>query len=124
MRAPVPEGRHALGAVRGHLGEGSCFDAARSSLGERVFRVSDLTAAQQRWPAYAPQGHKPGTGSMMGMQPSPRPGRISHLLARARQERVLTREPDRERGLLGRRSVPRGGTPARHTIRVWRASGT
>ncbi|MFJ9346526.1 GAF and ANTAR domain-containing protein [Streptomyces sp. NPDC101237] len=49
-----------------HLGEGPCFDAARSSLGERVFRISDLTAEQQRWPAYAPQAHKLGIGSMMG----------------------------------------------------------
>jgi transcriptional regulator with GAF, ATPase, and Fis domain len=49
-----------------HLGEGPCFDAARSSLGERVFRISDLTAAHQRWPAYAPQAHKLGIGSMMG----------------------------------------------------------
>ncbi|MER7936151.1 MULTISPECIES: GAF and ANTAR domain-containing protein [unclassified Streptomyces] len=49
-----------------HLGEGPCFDAARSSLGERVFRISDLTAAHQRWPAYAPKAHKLGIGSMMG----------------------------------------------------------
>ncbi|MFE5924117.1 GAF and ANTAR domain-containing protein [Streptomyces sp. NPDC056468] len=48
------------------LGEGPCFDAAHSSLGERVFRISDLTALQQRWPAYAPQAHELGVGSMMG----------------------------------------------------------
>ncbi|MDH6514006.1 transcriptional regulator with GAF, ATPase, and Fis domain [Streptomyces sp. SAI-135] len=49
------------------LGEGPCFDAARSSYGERVFRIADLTAEHQRWPAYAPQAHKLGVGSMMGI---------------------------------------------------------
>ncbi|MXM66159.1 ANTAR domain-containing protein [Streptomyces sp. HUCO-GS316] len=48
------------------LGEGPCFDAARSSLGERVFRIADLTSEHQRWPAYAPQAHALGVGSMMG----------------------------------------------------------
>ncbi|MFI1533280.1 GAF and ANTAR domain-containing protein [Streptomyces anandii] len=48
------------------LGEGPCFDAARSSQGERVFRIADLTGEHQRWPAYAPQAHKLGVGSMMG----------------------------------------------------------
>ncbi|MER6267961.1 GAF and ANTAR domain-containing protein [Streptomyces sp900105755] len=48
------------------LGEGPCFDAAHSSRGERVFRIPDLTAELQRWPAYAPQAHKLGVGSMMG----------------------------------------------------------
>ncbi|MFF9408175.1 GAF and ANTAR domain-containing protein [Streptomyces anandii] len=48
------------------LGEGPCFDVARSSQGERVFRIADLTGEHQRWPAYAPQAHKLGVGSMMG----------------------------------------------------------
>ncbi|ULR48444.1 GAF and ANTAR domain-containing protein [Streptomyces deccanensis] len=48
------------------LGEGPCFDAAHSSHGERVFRIHDLTAEQQRWPTYAPQAHNLGVGSMMG----------------------------------------------------------
>ncbi|KAB1139490.1 GAF and ANTAR domain-containing protein [Streptomyces luteolifulvus] len=48
------------------LGEGPCFDAARSSLGERVFRIADLTSEHQRWPAYAPRAHALGVGSMMG----------------------------------------------------------
>jgi transcriptional regulator with GAF, ATPase, and Fis domain len=48
------------------LGEGPCFDAARSSQGERVFRIADLTGEQQRWPAYAPQAQALGVGSMMG----------------------------------------------------------
>ncbi|MCT9114448.1 GAF domain-containing protein, partial [Streptomyces mirabilis] len=48
------------------LGEGPCFDAARSSQGERVFRIADLTGEQPRWPAYAPQVRALGVGSMMG----------------------------------------------------------
>ncbi|MER5602913.1 GAF and ANTAR domain-containing protein [Streptomyces sp. NPDC002265] len=48
------------------LREGPCFDAARSSHGERVFRIADLTVEHQRWPAYAPLAHKLGVGSMMG----------------------------------------------------------
>lgn len=36
------------------LQEGPCFDAARTHLGERVFRIADFTANPQRWPAYAP----------------------------------------------------------------------
>ncbi|MFC5219595.1 MULTISPECIES: GAF and ANTAR domain-containing protein [Streptomyces] len=48
------------------LGEGPCFDAAHTAEGERVFRIADLTGLQQRWPAYAPQAHALGVGSMMG----------------------------------------------------------
>lgn len=48
------------------LGEGPCFAAAHSSQGERVFRIADLTAEQQRWPAFAPQARQLGVGSMMG----------------------------------------------------------
>lgn len=48
------------------LGEGPCFDAARGSLEGRVFRISDLTLEQPRWPSYAPQARTLGVGSMMG----------------------------------------------------------
>ncbi|MGW2046506.1 GAF and ANTAR domain-containing protein [Streptomyces sp. NPDC001858] len=48
------------------LGEGPCFDAARSGQGERVFRIADLTGEHQRWPAYAPEARRLGVGSMMG----------------------------------------------------------
>ncbi|OIJ68483.1 antitermination regulator [Streptomyces mangrovisoli] len=48
------------------LGEGPCFDAARSSLGDRVFRIADVTDEQPRWPAYAPEAKALGIGSMMG----------------------------------------------------------
>ncbi|WP_316311864.1 GAF domain-containing protein, partial [Clavibacter michiganensis] len=48
------------------LGEGPCFDAAHSAHGERVFRIPDLTTAEQRWTGFAPQAHQLGVGSMMG----------------------------------------------------------
>ncbi|MFJ3439782.1 GAF and ANTAR domain-containing protein [Streptomyces sp. NPDC086081] len=48
------------------LGEGPCFDAARTSTGERVFRIADLTAGRSRWPAYAARAEDLGIGSMMG----------------------------------------------------------
>ncbi|MFE4669747.1 GAF and ANTAR domain-containing protein [Streptomyces sp. NPDC056716] len=48
------------------LGEGPCFDAARSSVGERVFRIADFTGDQPRWPDYAPAARRLGVGSMMG----------------------------------------------------------
>ncbi|MFD8236258.1 GAF and ANTAR domain-containing protein [Streptomyces sp. NPDC059696] len=48
------------------LTQGPCFDAARTSNGERVFRIADLTAEQDRWPAYAARARDLGVGSMMG----------------------------------------------------------
>ncbi|MEW1777544.1 GAF and ANTAR domain-containing protein [Streptomyces sp. NPDC086777] len=48
------------------LGEGPCFDAARTREGERVFRIRDLTREQPCWPAFAPEIHRLGVGSMMG----------------------------------------------------------
>ncbi|MEW2121635.1 GAF and ANTAR domain-containing protein [Streptomyces sp. NPDC005474] len=48
------------------LREGPCFDVAHAAQGERVFRIADLTGEQSRWPAYAPQAHALGVGSMMG----------------------------------------------------------
>ncbi|WP_406438490.1 GAF and ANTAR domain-containing protein [Streptomyces sp. NBC_00631] len=50
------------------LGEGPCFDTAHSSRDERVFRIADLTGEQQRWPAFAPEAHRLGIGSMMGFR--------------------------------------------------------
>lgn len=48
------------------LGEGPCFDAARTKDGERVFRIPDFTREQPRWPDYAPRALRLGVGSMMG----------------------------------------------------------
>ncbi|MEU9593320.1 GAF and ANTAR domain-containing protein [Streptomyces sp. NPDC048219] len=48
-------------------GEGPCFDAARTSEGERHFRIPDFTDEARRWPAYVPEARKLGLGSMMGI---------------------------------------------------------
>ncbi|MEU6537004.1 GAF and ANTAR domain-containing protein [Streptomyces sp. NPDC047000] len=48
------------------LGEGPCFDAARSSDGERVFRIPDFGDTGTRWPRYVPRARGLGVGSMMG----------------------------------------------------------
>ncbi|MEU6259899.1 GAF and ANTAR domain-containing protein [Streptomyces sp. NPDC047043] len=48
------------------LGEGPCFDAARTVDGERVFRIADFTREQPAWPGYAPRARELGVGSMMG----------------------------------------------------------
>ncbi|MFG2789120.1 GAF and ANTAR domain-containing protein [Streptomyces sp. NPDC048419] len=48
------------------LGEGPCFNAARTKDGERVYRIPDFTQEQPRWPEFAPQAHGLGIGSMMG----------------------------------------------------------
>lgn len=52
--------------VQGRMGEGPCFDAARRSSEERVFRIEDLTAYQDRWPRFAAEARDLGIGSMMG----------------------------------------------------------
>ncbi|MEU6843881.1 GAF and ANTAR domain-containing protein [Streptomyces sp. NPDC046716] len=51
-------------ALQADLGEGPCFDAART--GHPVFRIKDLTEERVRWPAYAPRAQALGIGSMMG----------------------------------------------------------
>jgi transcriptional regulator with GAF, ATPase, and Fis domain len=48
------------------LGEGPCFDAARTGTGDRVYRIGDLTTERSRWPAYATKAGGLGIGSMMG----------------------------------------------------------
>ncbi|MFJ8827510.1 GAF and ANTAR domain-containing protein [Streptomyces sp. NPDC102467] len=46
------------------LGEGPCFDAART--GHPVFRIHDMTTETTRWRHYAPEARSLGIGSMMG----------------------------------------------------------
>ncbi|WP_345620052.1 GAF and ANTAR domain-containing protein [Streptomyces ziwulingensis] len=53
--------------LQGRLGEGPCFDAARTSTGERMFRIFDFTDEAVRWPAYVPEARELGLGSMMGI---------------------------------------------------------
>ncbi|MFJ3233905.1 GAF and ANTAR domain-containing protein [Streptomyces sp. NPDC086787] len=52
--------------IQGELGEGPCFDAARHTDEGRVYRITDLTRPQPRWPRFAPAAHDLGFGSMMG----------------------------------------------------------
>ncbi|MGW8488313.1 GAF and ANTAR domain-containing protein [Streptomyces sp. NPDC055886] len=55
-----------LDQLQRKLGQGPCFDAARHSAGERVFRIADLTEVEPRWPEFVPEALKLGVGSMMG----------------------------------------------------------
>ncbi|MFD5403163.1 ANTAR domain-containing protein [Streptomyces griseorubiginosus] len=48
------------------LAEGPCYDAARTSHGERTYRIADLDAESERWPVFAPRARALGVGSMMG----------------------------------------------------------
>ncbi|GAA2585408.1 MULTISPECIES: GAF and ANTAR domain-containing protein [Streptomyces] len=52
--------------LQGRVGEGPCFDAARTSAGERQFRIADFTDEAERWPKYVPEARKLHLGSMMG----------------------------------------------------------
>lgn len=52
--------------LQGRVGEGPCFDAARTSTGERRFRIADFTDEAVRWPRYVPEARKLNLGSMMG----------------------------------------------------------
>ncbi|MFD5650477.1 MULTISPECIES: GAF and ANTAR domain-containing protein [unclassified Streptomyces] len=52
--------------LQGRVGEGPCFDAARSGTQERQFRISDFTDEARRWPEYVPEARKLNLGSMMG----------------------------------------------------------
>ncbi|WP_399881239.1 GAF and ANTAR domain-containing protein [Streptomyces sp. BBFR51] len=53
-------------ALQGRVGEGPCFDAARSTVEQRQFRIADFTHEARRWPKYVPEARKLNLGSMMG----------------------------------------------------------
>ncbi|MEU3880623.1 ANTAR domain-containing response regulator [Streptomyces californicus] len=55
-----------LDQLQRKLGQGPCFDAARRSTGERVFRIADFTEDEPRWPDFVAEARKAGVGSMMG----------------------------------------------------------
>ncbi|MGW8889389.1 GAF and ANTAR domain-containing protein [Streptomyces sp. NPDC055749] len=55
-----------LDQLHHRLGQGPCFDAARHSVKERVFRIADFTLEESRWPDFVPEALKLGAGSMMG----------------------------------------------------------
>ncbi|MFE0822214.1 GAF and ANTAR domain-containing protein [Streptomyces sp. NPDC058847] len=52
--------------LQGRVGEGPCFDAARTAVGQRQFRIADFTDQARRWPKYVPEARKLNLGSMMG----------------------------------------------------------
>ncbi|QFX79527.1 GAF and ANTAR domain-containing protein [Streptomyces sp. SYP-A7193] len=68
VRSLAPTGRLVVDSdlLQERLQEGPCFDAARTKTGELTYRITDFTQGQPRWPAYAPQAHELGVGSMMG----------------------------------------------------------
>lgn len=49
--------------LQGDLGEGPCFDLARRTDGERLYRIADMTRPQPTWPRFAAQARKLGDGS-------------------------------------------------------------
>ncbi|MFF3000719.1 ANTAR domain-containing protein [Streptomyces sp. NPDC057950] len=55
-----------LDRLQQRLGQGPCFDAARESEKERVFRILDFTAEELRWPHFVSAALEQGVGSMMG----------------------------------------------------------
>lgn len=52
---------------QGELGEGPCFDLARRTDEDRVFRIVDMTRPQPDWPRYAEAARELGIGSMTGV---------------------------------------------------------
>ncbi|GAA5608398.1 GAF and ANTAR domain-containing protein [Streptomyces griseus] len=64
--APTDPLAEELDQLQRKLGQGPCFDAARRSTGERVFRIADLTEVEPRWPDFVPEARGLGAGSMMG----------------------------------------------------------
>ncbi|MEU3091926.1 GAF and ANTAR domain-containing protein [Streptomyces massasporeus] len=52
---------------QGELGEGPCFDLARRTDEDRVFRIVDMNRPQPDWPRYAEAARDLGIGSMTGV---------------------------------------------------------
>jgi transcriptional regulator with GAF, ATPase, and Fis domain len=50
--------------LQSELTEGPCFDATRNK--HEVYRIADMTDADERWPGFAPRARALGIGSMMG----------------------------------------------------------
>ncbi|MFE1250991.1 GAF and ANTAR domain-containing protein [Streptomyces sp. NPDC058735] len=53
--------------LQGELREGPCFDLARGTDEDRVFRVADMTQPREDWPRYAAGARDLGIGSMTGV---------------------------------------------------------
>jgi GAF domain-containing protein len=52
--------------IQGELGEGPCFDAARS--GQESYLIPDMAADADRWPRYGPRALELGIRSMLGFK--------------------------------------------------------
>ncbi|HEY0449692.1 GAF and ANTAR domain-containing protein [Actinophytocola sp.] len=50
--------------IQVELGEGPCLDSTLEE--HHVFRIADVTTAEDRWPRYAPKARELGIGSAMG----------------------------------------------------------
>ncbi|MET9114511.1 GAF and ANTAR domain-containing protein [Streptomyces longwoodensis] len=81
------------------LREGPCFDAARSRT-ENVFRIADLTAHEQRWPAYTPPACALGVGSMMGFLLYTEDQELGAMNLYARRAGAFTRDSETAGWLL------------------------
>ncbi|MFJ4482680.1 GAF and ANTAR domain-containing protein [Streptomyces longwoodensis] len=81
------------------LREGPCFDAARSRT-EKVFRIADLTAQEQRWPAYVPPARALGVGSMMGFLLYTEDEELGAMNLYARRAGAFTRDSETAGWLL------------------------
>ncbi|WP_328774015.1 GAF and ANTAR domain-containing protein [Streptomyces sp. NBC_00286] len=53
--------------LQGELGEGPCFDLARGTDGERIYRIADLSQPQPTWERFAAEALKLGVGGMTGV---------------------------------------------------------
>ncbi|MGV9559056.1 GAF and ANTAR domain-containing protein [Streptomyces sp. NPDC003401] len=53
--------------LQGRLGEGPCFDLARRTDGERVYRIADLSRPRPAWRRFAAEARELGVGSMTGV---------------------------------------------------------
>ncbi len=55
---------HTSDALQEEVGEGPCFDAARTA--HEVYRIEDVTREEERWARYVPRARELGVGSIMG----------------------------------------------------------
>jgi transcriptional regulator with GAF, ATPase, and Fis domain len=52
--------------IQGELGEGPCFDAART--GAESYLITDMAADADRWPHYGPRARELGVNSLLGFK--------------------------------------------------------
>ncbi|MFI7350844.1 GAF and ANTAR domain-containing protein [Streptomyces sp. NPDC049936] len=64
--APTDQVVEESDALQERMGEGPCFDAARTTDGQRQYRIADFREEARRWPKYVPEARRLKLGSMMG----------------------------------------------------------